>query len=103
MTLAGKRLRNAAKQLHTGNDNLFYEEIYKALWGCLSDKYSIPLSQLNLDSISDKLDKIQIEAEHKDLILSTLKTVDEARFAPGDSNTRKQEIYDKTLNPITAL
>ncbi|MCF0211492.1 MAG: protein BatD [Bacteroidales bacterium] len=103
MKLARKRLRNAEKHLQGGNDNLFYEEIYKALWGCLSDKYSIPIAQLNHDSVDSKLTERHIPEEQHALIMATLKSVDEARFAPGDSSARKHEIYDKTLNTIAAL
>ena len=103
LKLARRRLRNAEKLLSDNNDNLFYEEIYKALWGCLSDKYSIPLSQLSRESVSDKLNERHIPEEKMQLVMSTLQSVDEARFAPGDSSARKQAIYDHTLQTIATL
>ena len=33
-------------------------------------------------------------------ILDTLKDVDFARFAPGDSSTKKQQIYDEAMETI---
>ncbi|MCQ2299633.1 MAG: BatD family protein [Bacteroidales bacterium] len=100
---ARKRLRNAEKHLGAGNDSLFFEEIYKALWGCLSDKYRIPLSQLSRETIAATLADHHIPEEKLTLIMETLENVDEARFAPGDSSARKQEIFNQTLNTIASL
>ena len=103
LKLARKRLRTAEKYLNEGSDSQFYEEIYKALWGCLSDKYSIPISQLNRDSVSERLTEVHIGEEQLALIMDTLKAVDEARFAPIDSGAHKHDIYNKTLNTIAAI
>lgn len=103
LKLARRRLRNAEKHLSDGNDNSFYEEIYKALWGCLSDKYSIPLAQLSRDTVNETLLQKGIQSDKLDLINSTLEEVDVARFAPGDSSAKKQAIYDKTLQTIANI
>lgn len=100
---AKKRLRNAEKYLGEGKDSLFYEEIYKALWGCLSDKYRIPMSQLSRETVTARLEERKIPQEQFALIMGTLESVDEARFAPGDSSVRKQDIYNQTLQTIAAL
>jgi hypothetical protein len=101
--LAKKRLRVAEKYLHEGDDNKFYEEIYKALWGCLSDKYGIELSQLSRDTVEAKLQEKQVAAEQHDHIMHTIEDVDYARFAPGDPSTKKQQIYDEVIATIIAM
>lgn len=103
MKLAQKRLRNAQQYLADGNDNKFYEEIYKALWGCLSDKYAIELSQLSRETVHDRLVEKGIPNDKLQLVMQTLDDVDQARFAPGDSSTKKQTIYDRTLQTIASL
>ena len=103
MKVARRRLRNAEKHLHDGNDELFYEEIYKALWGCLSDKYSIELRQLSRETVEERLQEKHIAPEKHDLIMNTLNDIDMARFAPGDSSSRKQAIYDEALQTIVEL
>lgn len=100
---ARRRLKKAAKHLKDGNDNAFYEEIYKAIWGCLADKYNIPLSTLSSDTVRDILASRQIDEEKQKLILQTLSDVDFARFAPGDSASKKQHIYDEALEMIASL
>ncbi len=44
--VAGKRLREASACMKRGENDRFYEEVLKALWGYLSDKLSIPVSDL---------------------------------------------------------
>ncbi|MBR1792970.1 MAG: protein BatD, partial [Bacteroidales bacterium] len=100
---ARKRLKKAASHLHDGNDNIFYEEIYKAIWGVLSDKYNIPLASLSSDSVKDILIEKSIPQQQQDHILKTLSDVDFARFAPGDSASKKQQIYDEALEMIASL
>lgn len=101
--MARRRLKKAAAFLSTSDTNRFYEEIYKAIWGCLSDKYSIPLSQLNRDSVSACLADKQVPAEQQERIMKVLQDVDFARFAPGDAQAQMQSIYDESLNMIAEL
>ncbi len=53
--VATKRLKLAGKYLSAGDNDKFYEEMLHALWGYLSDKLSIPLSQLNRQNIVERL------------------------------------------------
>lgn len=101
--LARKRLRNAEKHLHDGNDELFYEEIYKALWGGIADKFNIQQSLLSSDTIRQHLEEKNVDSNLQQRILQTLADVDFARFAPGDSSTKKQSIYDETMNTIMQI
>ncbi len=100
---ARKRLKKAASHLYDGNDNLFYEEIYKAIWGCLADKYNIELSRLSSDTVRDCLSEKNVPEEQQTRILQTLQKVDFARFAPGDAASKKQEIYDEALQMIVMI
>ena len=101
--MARKRLKAAAACLNSGDDNRFYEEIYKAIWGCLADKYNIQLSRLSSDTVRDCLIEKQVPQEQQTRILQTLQKVDFARFAPGDAASRKQEIYDEALQMIVMI
>ena len=101
--LARKRLRNAEKHLGDNNDEAFYEEIYKALWGGISDKFNIPLAQLNADTVQMHLKEKEVDKELADSILQTLDEVSFARFAPGDSSQTKQTIYQKAMETITKI
>ena len=101
--LAGRRLRRANALLDTGSTERFYEEIYKAIWGCLSDKYGIPLSQLSRETVSASLQEHQVSDTQLETIMRVLQDVDIARFAPGDPSRQMQQIYDEALDMIANL
>ena len=101
--MARKRLKTAEKHLKANDSNRFYEEIYRAIWGCLSDKYSIPLSNLSRDTVSACLIEKQVPEAQQQSIMQVLQDVDLARFAPGDAHSQMQTIYDEALNMIVGL
>ena len=101
--MARKRLKRAESHLHDANSSAFYEEIYRAIWGCLSDKYNIPLSTLSRDTVTQCLVDKKVPDEQQQRIMKVLQEVDMARFAPGDAHAQMQSIYDEALNMIVAL
>lgn len=79
--MAKKHLK-VAKGSINGSDQAFYEEIYKALFGYLSDKLNIPVSDLSKDSI---LSHLNSKGASETLSSDLIKVLDEcemARFAP---------------------
>lgn len=103
LRLARKRLRRAESHLKAGDANAFYEEIYRAIWGCLADKYSIELSKLSRDTVTQCLVDKQVPADRQESIMKVLQDVDLARFAPGDAHAQMQTIYDEALDMIVGL
>ena len=99
-SLAKKRLRKAEGYLNQNDDEKFYIEIYQAIWGYVSDKFTIPLSKLSGDTIQSCLEAKYVDATIVDKILKTLSDVDFARFAPGDSSAKKNAIYEQALQMI---
>lgn len=53
--VAKRRLREASGYMTSRNHDKFYGELLKAVWGYLSDKLSIPVSQLSRDNIASEL------------------------------------------------
>ena len=101
--MARKRLKKAAAHLAGGDTEKFYEEIYRAIWGCLADKYNIPLAELNRDTVSSCLSTREVAAEQQQSIMQVLQDVDMARFAPIDPESQKQKIYDEALMMIASI
>jgi hypothetical protein len=100
--IAGKRLQKASSFLNSGGDE-FYEEILKALWGYLSDKLSIPVSELTRNNA---IDLLKVKGIDEDLInnLSTiLDKCEYARFSPVSSGTEASEIYEGALKFIKTV
>ena len=93
--VARKTLKTAKKLLEEHNKEQFYIEISRVLWGYLSDKYHIPVSQLSMENVSSKLMQLEIAAQTIDNFVETLQQCEFARFAPGDSTDIMQEMYGK--------
>lgn len=101
--LARKRLRTAAGYLHTNEDQLFYDEIFRALWGYISDKLSIPVSRLNKEEISRLFESRSVAEELATKFLSALNACEFARFAPGSDGDKKEEVYQQAMDAIIQM
>lgn len=98
--LAQSRLKNGWKLLKSNQIDQFYIEISRALWGYLSDKYHIPLSQLSLENVEIILTEKGISNEIVQQFVETLEQCEFARFAPGDKKMLMNEMYQKALDFI---
>ncbi len=92
--VAGKRLRDASACLKNNQLDRFYEEILKALWGYLSDKLSIPVSDLTRSRITSSLSEKGIAEDVIHRLNEILDTCEYARFAPSSSGTEAASLYD---------
>lgn len=90
--VARKRLKKADEFMQAGDSEKFYEEMLRAVWGYLSDKLSIPASQLSRENIVATLtDKGYDEGVIKPF-LTVLDDCEMARYTP-DSSARVDEVY----------
>lgn len=92
--VAGKRLKEAEKCLKEKQPDKFYEEILKAIWGYLSDKLNIPVSELTRNSAVNSLTEKGIPEADITSLSSILDTCEYARFAPSSSAAEAEIIYE---------
>jgi hypothetical protein len=92
--VAVKRLRTASECLKNEQIDKFYEEILKALWGYLSDKLNIPVSDLTRNNATSALIEEGIDEERINSLNHILDTCEYARFAPSASGTEAESIYE---------
>ena len=95
-----KRLKTAKTYLDSNQDTLFYDEIAKALWGYVADKFSIDQVNLTTDKIKAKLIAKQIEEQKIDSLIQVLQQCEFARFAPSADPNGKQKLYDQATEVI---
>lgn len=100
---ARKRLKKAARYLQTTEEQLFYDEIFRALWGYISDRLSIPVSRLNKDELARLFSLRSVPGELSRSFFDALNACEFARFAPGDPGEKKDEVYHRTLNAIVSM
>ena len=91
--IAKKRLKNAEKFMKINNKDEFYQEITNALWGYLSDKFSIPTSELTRENITEILQKNNIKSELINRIINIIDKCEYAKYAPATDNNEIQQIY----------
>lgn len=100
---AQKRLKKADAYMKEGNNDAFYEEVMKALWGYTSDKLTIPVSQLTKENIEQELVKRQVDEETIKSFKEILNTCEFARFAKSEGQSSMEEIYNQTAEVIGKL
>jgi hypothetical protein len=92
--IAAKRLRIASECLKNEDIDKFYEEILNALWGYISDKLNIPVSELTRKNAIDSLVEKGINEERIKSLNEILDTCEFARFSPSKSGTEAAVIYE---------
>ena len=101
--IATSRLRKAKSHLTAAQQEIFYNEISLALWGYMSDKFNLRLSELSTESVHNALQQKQVNEEIVDQFTETLHHCEYARFAPGDKSTIMEQIYNEAINIITKI
>ena len=101
--VARKNLRAANAFLKAQKREEFYTEVSRALWGYLSDKFNIPLSDLSMDTVRDKLSEKHVSEESIDSFIEVLNKCEFARFAPGESSNLMNEIYQDAILFISRI
>lgn len=101
--VATKRMKNASKLLAGNQKEAFYDEVLKALWGYISDKLSIPVSQLSKDNIEEELTKYGVNPELIKDFIGTLNECEFARYAPGNQNEAMDKVYASAVEVISKM
>jgi len=101
--VATKRMKNAGKLLAEKKSEAFYDEVLKALWGYISDKLSMPVSQLSKDNIEEELQKHQVDDELIKAFIDTLNDCEFARYAPGNQDEKMDKIYSSAIDVISKM
>lgn len=101
--VAAKRMKNAGKLLAENKQEAFYDEVLKALWGYISDKLNIPVSQLSKDNIEDELTRYGVAPELIKEFIGTLNECEFARYAPGNQHEAMDKVYASAIEVISKM
>ncbi len=87
------------------NDEIdkFYEEILKAVWGYLSDKLNIPVSEMTRSNAISALNDSGIDEQLINSLIKILDTCEYARYAPSSSETGAADIYEESSHFIKSV
>lgn len=99
LRVANKRLKVARKLMSQNQEIAFYQELSRALWLFATDKLSIPVSELSVESVKSSL--VPIYGENMAVRFSDLlNECDFARFAPGDKALNMARLYERAKQVI---
>ena len=93
--VATRRLKVAKQKMRENDKAVFYDEVLKALWGYLSDKLSMPVSELSKDNIAAKLADCQVPGELIEECAALVGECEFARYAPSLAGASSQGVYGK--------
>ncbi len=101
--VAKKRLKVAGRLLGERNQNEFYDEVMRALWGYIADKLNIPLATLNKENVNMQLTDKGVGQELIDEFIKALDECEFARYAPGNPNENMEAVYDGAVKVIEKM
>jgi hypothetical protein len=101
--VAQRRLKKAQENLENHDSNGFYTETLTALWGYLSDKLTIPVSELSKDNIAVEMEQFGFQQQHIDDTIEMLETCEFAQYAPSLDDGNMPAVYDKCAQLIDQL
>lgn len=99
--VAVQRFRTAAKYMKEQNRHAFYEEMLRALWGYLSDRFNIPVADLTKESVREELARRGAHDEAR-LITEIISECEEAQYSPSAS-VRMDEVYAEGIDIISRI
>lgn len=97
--VANKRLKNARTLATQGNRTAFYAEMLTALWGYMSDKLSIPGSELNKDNIATELEAYGVDETLRNEAIALIDQCEFAQYAP----QLESDDMNHTLDTATSI
>ncbi len=100
--VAVQRLRMAQRSMVEGNRHAFYEEMLRAMWGYISDKFNIPVSNLTKETIREELYRRGVAAADAEQFCQIISRSDEAQYAPS-TDSDMGEVYDDAVAVISKI
>ncbi len=98
--VASKRLKSAGKYLKARNKEMFYAEVLKALWGYISDKLTIPVSELSRDNVSQELMRFGADNTLISKFINIIDSCEFAQYAPSQSDDAMDKLYSEAVEAI---
>lgn len=100
--VAVQRFRAAKRNMEEQNRHAFYEEMLRALWGYMSDKFNIPVSNLTKENVREELHKRGVAAEESQRFTVIVTQCDEAQYSPAAS-AQMSDVYSEGVDLISHL
>lgn len=101
--IALKRLATAQKLLQGNNEKAFYDEVSKAIWLYLSDKLSIPLSELSHEKAQEVFTARKVPQALQQKAQAVINQCETALYAGYTGSRQMNETYNDAVDIISKL
>jgi len=101
--VAQRRLKAARGFASRGDRSGFYAEMLNALWGYMSDKLSIPVSELSKDNINAELEQYGIDEQLRQAAIDLIDKCEFAQYAPELASGDMNAVLDEAASVIDRL
>lgn len=99
--MAIRRFRIAEKYMREQDRRAFYEEMLRALWGYLGDKFNIPVADLTREVVREELSKRGATNEAESVI-AVIARCEEAQYSPM-ATAEMKDIYEEGIDAISKI
>lgn len=100
--IALQRFRAARRFMEQQDRHAFYEEMLRALWGYMSDKFNIPVANLTKESVREELHRRGVPVEESQRFSSIITLCDEAQYSPAAS-ARMSDVYAEGVDFVSHI
>ena len=100
--VAVQRFRTAKRHMEAQNRRAFYEEMLRALWGYVSDKFNIPVANLTKENVREELQKRGVAPEEAQSFTEIITRCDEAQYSPA-AEVRMNDVYAEGVELISRI
>ena len=101
--VALRRMKTAKKLLDAHDTGKFYDEVLRALWGYVGDKFNMSQESLNKENIEQSLTSRHVPQEQIEQFMKVLNDCEFARYAPGDVNETMENVYNSAISAISKM
>ena len=100
--MAVQRLRMAERYMNEANRHAFNEEMLRAMWGYISDKFNIPVASLTKEKIREELYRRNVAEATAEQFCEVISRSEEAQYAPSASG-EMTDIYAEAVEVISKI
>lgn len=98
--VALSRLKAAAGFMERGDEQPFFEEMLKALWGYMGDKLNIPVAHLTKENIREELLKREVSSDQIEQFIHVITACEYAQYSPSTSG-QMGEVYKTAVKILS--
>lgn len=101
--IAYKRFKKSKQYLYKNQEDEFYNEIAKAIWNYLLDRFKIQKTELSFENVQERLISNNISQKTISNLINLLDSCEFIRFSYGEDKTKMDTLYNDAINIVSEI